>query len=137
MKTVSNKRAKNEDISVMNCLYADIDAKQFGDIGKAGLETCKQRAMDHINRLPVPPNVIVDSGGGYQCFWLLKEPFYITDENSRRRAQEVLANWVTFVGGDQGAKDLARVFRAPGTKNYKPEYGPDYPVVTIIKADFS
>lgn len=34
-------------------------------------------------------------------------------------ARKTQSAWVEFVGGDAGAKDLARMLRVPGTKNYK------------------
>ena len=41
--------------------------------------------------------------------------------------------WVEFAGSDPGAKDIARVLRVPGTRNMKPKYAPDYPLVEFVR----
>jgi len=123
----NNQRATNEDIVVVNCLFAEFDAKDFGG--------SKEAASTHIRQLPIAPSVIIDSGGGYHCYWLLTDPFLLTTPEERDRARRAQASWVKLVGGDQGAKDLARVLRVPGTRNFKPEYAPVYPTVEFIKAN--
>jgi hypothetical protein len=76
---------------------------------------------------------VVDSGGGYHLYWLLRDPVIIADEHKREYLQSVQARWVDFVGSDPGAKDLARVLRLPGTHNRKPSYGPDFPEVRFLR----
>jgi hypothetical protein len=126
------ERAQNDDIVAINCLYAEFDAKDFGDIDTDGLDVCKKNVLEHIEKLTQPPCVIIDSGGGYHTYWLLKDPFIITDNSTRERARKAQADWVKYVDGDNSAKDLARVLRVPGTRNHKPMY-PDAPVVRIVK----
>ena len=128
----SSERSHNDDISAVNCLYAEFDAKDFGDLKTLGLDNCKIKAKQHIGALTPSPDIIIDSGGGYHCYWLLKDPFMITDDITRQRAKTAQANWVKYVGGDKSTKDLARVLRVPGTRNHKPAY-PDVPEVRIIK----
>lgn len=99
------------DITAINCLYADLDSKDHTN-GKGG-------ARVHIKTLNPRPSVIVDSGGGYHCYWLLKAPFVLNTDFKRKVAQSLQDRWVTFVGGDKAVHDLARVLRVPGTLNYK------------------
>jgi len=120
-----NVRARVEVIAALNCLYAEFDAKDFGGSLDATLA--------HVLDLPVPSSIIVASGGGYHCYWLLDEPFVLDDE-TRQRAVDVQRDWVTFVCGDKAAKDIARVLRVPGTLNYK--YEPARPV-TFVEQDYS
>ncbi|MBM3131214.1 MAG: DUF927 domain-containing protein [Chloroflexi bacterium] len=120
------KRATIGDVVAINCLFADLDAKPGG----------KENARAHVEQLQPAPSVIVDSGGGYHAYWLLRDPFIIASDADRERAKRAQAAWVKFVGGDPGAKDLARVLRVPGGVNYKPEYAPNFPTVEIIAADF-
>jgi P4 family phage/plasmid primase-like protien len=123
----SRNRAKSTDIAAVNCLFADLDGKRF-DRGK-------RAAWSHVELLDPPPSVIVDSGGGYHAYWLLAEPFLLATAAERERARRLQAGWAALVGGDNGAKDLTRVLRVPGTTNYKPDYAPDFPQVQFVKAD--
>src|SRR5574343_1933825 len=52
------------DVNAVNCLYAEFDLKDWPD--NAAL-------VGHIATLQPVPSAIVHSGGGYQCYWLLKE----------------------------------------------------------------
>jgi hypothetical protein len=115
-------------VAAMNCLFAEFDAKHFA----GGMD----EVLAHVDTLEPPPSVIVHSGGGLHCYWLLDQPHILTDEN-RQQAKELLKRWVTFVRGDEASKDLARVLRVPGTRNVKPEYGPEYPIVSFKKLDMS
>jgi hypothetical protein len=63
----------------------------------------------------------VDSGGGWHCYWLLDEPHVLRNEADRKDAGELQGRFVLGIGGDGGAKDLARVLRLPGTLNAKYE----------------
>jgi putative DNA primase/helicase len=104
-------RATNEDIAQVNTLYAEFDAKDFGQD--------KDKALQHVQALPLAPSVLIDSGGGYHAYWLLAEGVKIRDEKERRRIADIQARWVKFVQGDHAVYDLARVLRVPGTYNYK------------------
>jgi hypothetical protein len=115
-------------IAAINCLFAEFDAKDFGD--------SKEATLAHIRRLAVSPSVIIDSGGGYHCYWLLMQSFVLDDDEARSRADRLQKAWVELVGGDNGARDLARVLRVPGTRNFKVDYAPEFPSVTIVEADF-
>lgn len=121
------KRARIVDIAAVNCLFAELDAKDFSG--------SKPRVLAHLDTLEAAPSVIVDSGGGYHAYWLLADPFTLVSEEDRQRARTLQKQWVGLVGGDDGAKDLARILRVPGTTNYKPAYAPDFPLVCFIRAD--
>lgn len=120
-----SQRSKTDDVQAVNCLFAEFDTKDFG----GQKETCKT----HIDALPLAPSVIIDSGGGFHCYWLLDISFIISTDSDRARIDRIQKAWVSFVGSDDGAKDLARVLRVPGTKNAK--YNPARPV-TFVSADF-
>lgn len=111
-------RSRNEYIEAINCVYAEFDDKHFG--GEIGA------ARAYALSLELKPTTMVNSGGGAQCTWVFDVPFLIKTEADRTRAQRLQAAFVKHVGGDQGAKDLSRVLRVPGTLNYK--YDPPRPV---------
>lgn len=114
------QRATLDNLAAINCLFAEFDAKDYGD---------KDKILRHLDNLSIHPNVIVDSGGGYHCYWILFSPMKIIDHATLEYFQSIQARWVLHVGGDKGAKDLCRVLRVPGTYNYK--YDPPEEVIII------
>jgi hypothetical protein len=44
--------------------------------------------------------------------------------------------WVGVVGGDDGAKDIRRILRLPGTQNVKKHWAPNFPTVCYEWANF-
>ena len=119
------KRIQGDYLELTNALYAEFDAKDYGD---------KPSALAHIQGLAHKPSVIVDSGGGYHCYWLLTIPFRPNSEPARERLRDAIRAFVSAVGGDKGAKDLARVLRIPGTLNTK--YTPSRQV-QVIAANYA
>lgn len=114
-------RSQINGISVINCLFAEYDAKDFAHD--------KASALAHIDTLAPPPSAVVDSGGGYHCYWLLNQPYPLATPDARRDAVKLQAAWVTLMGSDKASKDLARVLRVPGTYNHK--YDPPRPVALL------
>lgn len=105
----SHARAEITDIAAVNCLFAEFDTTN-----------AKDAVLADIRKLSTPPSAIIDSGGGYHCYWLLGETFIISTDVDRERIQNIQYAWISFIdSSDDGAKDLARVLRVPGTKNNK------------------
>jgi hypothetical protein len=80
------------------------------------------RIRTKIASLPIAPSSILASGGGYHLFWYFTSPVRFDDDATRQRFEAALEAWVTFNGGDGGAKDIDRVLRVPGTVNAKKHY---------------
>lgn len=122
-KRETHQRARIEDVLCINCLFSEFDSKDFdGELSNI---------RDHVKGLQFQPQVIVCSGGGYHCYWFIKEPLYLDGINAHEPGEDgyisgTQAAWVRMTGGDPGAKDLARVLRLPGTLNSK--YDPPRPV---------
>lgn len=104
-------RSRIDIIAAINCLFAEFDAKDFADDLPATLAVVRQ--------LNPAPSVIISSGGGYHAYWLLTDPWLLTNRDAREQARQVQWAWVQWSGGDEAAKDLARVLRVPGARNYK------------------
>lgn len=123
------QRAKKgeRDIAAINALFSEFDFTHFES---------PAAALAHIESLHPAPSVIIFSGGGFHCYWLLLQPFVLRDDEQYTRAKSAQYAWVDYVKSDADAKDLNRVLRIPGTQNYKAKYGPDYPTVEFVKADF-
>jgi hypothetical protein len=124
-------RPQLANIAAINCLFAEFDGKNFGGshlVNKVLVATpeAKQTALAHIEQLDPTPSVVIDSGGGYHCYWLLEEPWILQNDQDREEAKRLQYAWVAYTGGDEQAKDLCRVLRIPGTQNGK--YQPSRPV---------
>ena len=112
-------RSQNQYIAAINCLYVDLD----GD---------KSAAMYTARTFSPTPSVVIDSGGGAHCYWLLDHPLVLVDDETREYARGLQARWVGLIKGDNGSKDLSRVLRVPGSRNYKDKYAPDFPAVDFV-----
>lgn len=161
----NKQRSSVAIIEAVNCVFAEFDGKDtvqpdeyapFLPADYAALEPgARAEAIDHarkaafaadmgrykprawaqVEAMPLPPSVVVDSGGGYQAYHLLASVVPVNSDN-RQHVADVQAAWVQLVGSDKNAKDLARVLRVPGTFNRKPQYGPDFPQAQIVQAEF-
>lgn len=94
-------------------------------------------ARQHVETMTPRPSAIIHSGGGWHLYWFLRDTFYILTDDDRERAHILQRRWVGHVGGDDGAKDLARILRPFGTYNVKAKYAPNYPIVTLHNLDYS
>lgn len=122
------QRALIEDVACVNCLFAEFDLAPGQQPG---------HLLDAILSLDIAPSVIVFSGGGYHCYWLLAQTYHIDSPEARQRIIDIQYAWDEHVTGDNHVKDLARVLRIPGTFNRKPEFAPNYPQAQIIKFDMA
>lgn len=114
-------RAQKRYIAAMNCLYAEFDAKHYGS---------KKAIQTHLAESTFPhPSVVVDSGGGLHGYWLLREPWLLSSDDTRAAAEVVQRLWVQTIGADPAVHDLTRVLRIPGTLNFK--YDPPRPVTFL------
>jgi len=108
-------------IAAINCVFAEFDLKDFSNYDMIDLLSWIVSNPCAIDMYQAPiPSVIIKSGGGYHCYWLLEESYpLIENSDARVLAQHLQAAWVRFVGSDKGSKDLCRVLRIPGTRNRK------------------
>ena len=121
----SHQRCTNDDVCAINCLFAEFDPEPM----------TKEQLADHIELLGLQPNVLVDSGRGYHGYWILRDTYTLDSIHARERVTRLQKAFVGAVGGDPAAKDLARMLRVPGTRNYKDIFAPNYPLVSIVHYD--
>jgi len=123
-------RGKAADAAALTAVWADIDVA--GPAHKTGnpLPPDLDAAVAVLDDLPVP-SLLVATGNGIQPWWLLDEPWIVTDQN--RHNVEVLAlKWERTVAHHahragftiDSVGDLARVLRVAGTANRKPNAPP-------------
>jgi len=99
-------------VSRVSVLWVDIDGLKTQEL--------KSKAMERLKQLGyMSPSVILDSGHGFHCYWLLKESIEITGPEDIRRTESLLKGLTKFVDGDPSCAELARIMRVPGTWNVK------------------
>jgi len=108
-----DRKKKQEDIKNIVCLWVDLDGKDF----KGG----KEEALNKIKDSSPAPNIIVDSGNGYHCYWILKDPIIDIDDKGRLEFKQILSGIISKLNADSHAVNLDRVMRLPGTFNIKKE----------------
>lgn len=78
--------------------------------------------FDHVETLPdfkkVPPDIIVNSGGGFHVYWLLEEPVYVRT-GRWKEIESVVMGLTKRFKGDEMACDITRILRVPGFMNHK------------------
>lgn len=119
-ENLGGRRGGDDDCARIPGLWLDIDIK--GPHHKAtDLPETREDAAILLSDFPLRATVVIESGGGYQAWWLFEEPLDVED------ATELLDAWrVTWqeLGRRRGwhvdnVFDVARVLRVPGTKNHK------------------
>jgi RepB DNA-primase N-terminal domain len=99
-----------ENCLALPAIFVDVDFKS----------TPEAEARKEIAALPLPPTLVVHSGGGLHVYYALREALDLTTDEPRART--LLRQLALALGGDRSAAEPARVLRVPGTFNRKPEY---------------
>lgn len=109
-------KANKEDIASAEWLHVDIDPAEGQDLAEE-----RTRALSSLtDRLPkgIPdPTAIVFSGGGFQAFWRLKQPFIIDGEVSKAEEFELYNRRLEQIFGGDHCHNVDRIMRLPGTIN--------------------
>ena len=106
-----SKGKKQADIKEVVCLWVDVDGKDF-DGGK-------EEALKRVEAFPSKPTIIIDSGHGYHCYWVLREPRVGLSEEEKLELKQTLSGVVKELGGDRSKVNLDACLRLPGTLNIK------------------
>ena len=109
-----HKKLSAADIARVRAVWADIDPS--GDPG--ALESDRARIRQRLDSLAageLAPSVVTDSGGGFQCFWRLRDK--ISAQSVRDRAEALNRGVTVALDGDEKTCDLPHIMRLPGTMN--------------------
>lgn len=109
-------KGKQDDIQDVICFWLDIDAKNFQE-GKLEAE---KRVLEFQPR----PNIIIDSGRGYHCYWVLQEPIINKTEAQGKEIKQILSGLATALGADKQTFNFDRLMRLPATDNIKDTENP-------------
>ncbi|MBI4474771.1 MAG: hypothetical protein HY646_19015 [Acidobacteria bacterium] len=115
-------RSNDHDGTAKGCakayaLFTDVDFK----------DTPESKARELLTAFPIQPSIIISSGNGLHCYWLLCEPYDLQPKDNPEKLKSLLRQIARALGGDIHAGEPARVLRIPHTMNHK--YSPERPVL--------
>jgi hypothetical protein len=103
------------DVSRIATLWADLDGKRGG--------------MESSGRVSLPGSMVVESSrGSFQGYWFLQP---IDAQSNAGRVERLLARLYDALGGLDATQDISRVFRLPGSWNWKKEYPQPFQVRVV------
>jgi len=135
-----DKRCPSDKAAVVVALWADLDISDPVHT-KPNLPPTSDDALSLVPA-PFTPSIVVHSGHGLQCWWLLMEPEIFESDEHRNKVKAIVERWARLLKLNGAARgwavdsvfDLARVLRVPGTTNRKDPAAPK-PVEIISTSD--
>lgn len=116
--------------SFLSALYADIDVGTAGHKKKPLFDSFAS-AYKHIEKIPLKPSIIVNSGHGLHLYWLLSQPLEL---NSYNISEIEFANkQLGMLFGGDSVNDASRILRIPGTLNIKEQPYLECSIVKLSK----
>jgi len=110
-----SSKPKKFDIAVAIALHVDVDPRPGEQ-----LDAERERAKRVLSEYDPAPSVIVDSGGGYQGFWLLDAPMVLAGERAdeaRYLPVEDRNRHIETALQADSCHNIDRLMRLPGTVN--------------------
>lgn len=111
IRPINNKPAKT-DIRGMAALHVDVDPR----IGEE-LESERERALKVLSEFKPKPTVIIDSGGGFQGFWLLDQEYKTDGDEAKAAELEAYNLQIEVLLQADSCHNIDRIMRVPGTIN--------------------
>jgi hypothetical protein len=113
----SDTKGTKKECLALTVLVTDLDYGTVGHKKKNRWQT-REEAQAAIDAFPIDASIVVHTGGGFQVYWLLREPFGIENGNYTQ-VEAIMKGIGAVIGGDGGTQDVSRIFRIPGTFNIK------------------
>lgn len=107
-----SKKAEKTDIRGMVALHVDVDPRAGED-----LESERARALKLLREYKPAPTVIIDSGGGYQGFWMLDTEQKTNGDLERAAELEAYNLQIEVLLQADSCHNIDRIMRVPGTIN--------------------
>jgi len=126
-------RGGKAECALLPAMWVDLDVAGPNHADNEHLPPTLEEAVGMMQRFPLPPTVVVDTGGGLQAWWFLDEP----TEADTALLERWGATWAQ-IGADTGYHvdnvfEAARIMRLPGTTNNKTDQAQP---VRIVEADY-
>lgn len=107
-----SSKAKKTDIRGMTAIHVDVDPRAGEE-----LESERARALKLLREFKPSPTVIIDSGGGFQGFWLLDQEQKIDGDETRAEELEAYNIQMAVLLQADACHNIDRIMRLPGTIN--------------------
>ncbi len=118
-KAPLTKKAVKTDMAQVRYLWADLDARRDLDWRDTGAAAAELEALyERLTGFRLPPSVIVASGGGFQAFWKLAEPFDLAGDAVKIARFEAVNKALAEALDADHCHNADRIMRLPGTVNY-------------------
>lgn len=105
-------KAKKTDVDRVEWLHVDVDPR----VGEEIVEE-RRRILKKLQSYEPAPTVIIDSGGGFQAFWKLEEPFQVGGDEGKASEIEAFNQQLEILLGGDHCFNVDRIMRLPGTVN--------------------
>lgn len=135
---VSSKPKKTDMVAAL-ALHVDVDPRAGEDLNSE-----RKRVENVLRRYDPAPTVIIDSGGGFQGFWLFDTPITLSGESAdaaRHLPVEDRNRKIETVLGGDNCHNIDRIMRLPGTINVpgekKRKRGRTAALAKLVVADWS
>jgi hypothetical protein len=121
--TGAGGRMRKRDVEKIEFLHGDFDVDKLPakhELADLSISKRKERVISYLQAFD-EPTFIIDSGGGLQGLWRLKEPLVATPENVTWA--EGASRWLAgeFPGGEPQCANVDHLLRLPGTVNHPNE----------------
>lgn len=109
-----DSKLRKDHIDTIRALHVDIDPRPNAPLNeeRARLQQLAEAALSTA----CPPSAIIDSGGGFQLFWLLQDPIPATPANVQWA--EAQGRALSSIFGGDATQNVDRIMRLPGSVNW-------------------
>lgn len=113
--SMTDRKGDAAHCQLLTALFVDADYKHSDE------HTTRQL----IDKFPLPPSLLVHSGGGIHPYWRLDKPILLQVGGGMKTAKSYLKRLAKSVADvvDESVSEPVRVLRIPGSKNFKKHYG--------------
>lgn len=107
-----DSKPRRVDIASITAFQVDCDPRVGEDFTKE-----RERILKSLQTFEPHPSVIIDSGGGFQAFWLLEEPIALDGTEANAIEHEAYSVQLELLLGGDRCSNCDRIMRLPGTMN--------------------
>jgi len=115
-KDFSGKKASRKDVAAVRCLFVDIDPRAGEPLAEERARILRLVTDGRPSNIPLP-TWIVDSGNGFQLYWLLREPIVIDGDVGKADDLARYNCWLVAQLGGDSCQSVEHLMRLPWTQN--------------------